>query len=155
MNCDLEEKVSFKAGNQRRVWFSWIPDYRLTGKLNPDKTFETPELSGLMRVDCIQISIQNKVKIYLTGPWVNINPFCSSCLKFFFFGETHLNMLKLFLKKKKKFLSSGSVFTKCETGVRLKLLTSISSEFLLYNKKFFFEPIKNLSFYFQKKIQAF
>ena len=28
------------------------------------------------------------------------NPFCSSCLKKIFFGETHLNMLKLFLEKK-------------------------------------------------------
>ena len=30
-----------------------IPDYRLNGKPNPDKTFETTELSGLTRVDCI------------------------------------------------------------------------------------------------------
>jgi hypothetical protein len=29
-----------------------IPDYRLIGKLNPDKTPETPDLSGLTRSDC-------------------------------------------------------------------------------------------------------
>jgi hypothetical protein len=29
-----------------------IPDYRLNGKPNPDKTFETPENSGLTRFDC-------------------------------------------------------------------------------------------------------
>ena len=74
-------------------------------------------------------------------------------LKFFFFGETYLNMLKLLLKK--KILSSGSAFTKCETGVTLKLLTSINSEFLLSNKKILFEQIKNLVFYFRKKCQAF
>jgi len=32
-----------------------IPDYQLTRKLNPDKTFETPELSGLTRSDCIHL----------------------------------------------------------------------------------------------------
>ena len=36
----------------------------------------------------------------------------------FFFCEIHLNMLKLFLKKN---LSSGSAFTKCDTGVTLKM----------------------------------
>jgi hypothetical protein len=30
-----------------------IPDYRLIGTLNPDKTPETPDLSGLTRFDCI------------------------------------------------------------------------------------------------------
>ena len=30
-----------------------IPDYRLIGKLNPDKTLETPDLSGLTSLDCI------------------------------------------------------------------------------------------------------
>jgi hypothetical protein len=29
-----------------------IPDYRLNGKPNPDKTFETPDQSGLTRFDC-------------------------------------------------------------------------------------------------------
>ena len=29
-----------------------IPDYRLIGTLNPDKTPETPDLSGLTRLDC-------------------------------------------------------------------------------------------------------
>ncbi len=29
-----------------------IPDYRLIGKLNPEKTPETPDLSGLTRFDC-------------------------------------------------------------------------------------------------------
>jgi len=57
------------------------------------------------------------------------NPFSSSFfktfLKNFLFGETHLNMLELFLKK--KILSSGSAFKKCETGVTLKLLVSINS----------------------------
>ncbi len=30
-----------------------IPDYRLIGTLNPGKTPETPDLSGLTRFDCI------------------------------------------------------------------------------------------------------
>ena len=30
-----------------------IPDYRLIGKPNPDKTFETPDWYGLTRFDCI------------------------------------------------------------------------------------------------------
>jgi hypothetical protein len=30
-----------------------IPDYRLNGKPNPDKTFETPENSSLARFYCI------------------------------------------------------------------------------------------------------
>jgi hypothetical protein len=30
-----------------------IPDYRLIGTLNLDKTPETPDLSGLTRLDCI------------------------------------------------------------------------------------------------------
>jgi hypothetical protein len=29
-----------------------IPDYRLIGTLNPDKTPETPDLSGLTSLDC-------------------------------------------------------------------------------------------------------
>jgi len=29
-----------------------IPDYRLIGTLNPDKTPETPDFSGLTRLDC-------------------------------------------------------------------------------------------------------
>ncbi len=38
------------------ISFLWgIPDYRLNGKLNPDKTFETPDQSGLTRFDCIYL----------------------------------------------------------------------------------------------------
>ena len=54
-------------------------------------------------------------------------------------------MLKLFLKKKK--LSSGSVFTKCETGVTLKLLHPKVRNFY-YATKNYFEQIKNLLFLF-------
>ncbi len=63
-------------------------------------------------------------------------------------------MLKLFLKKK-KLLSSGSALTKCETGVTLNLLISISSEFLLSNKKNFLSKLRIFSFISKKKIQSF
>ena len=39
-----------------------IPDYRLIGKLNPDKTPETPDFSGLTSSDC-----KNILHIYISG----------------------------------------------------------------------------------------
>ncbi len=36
------------------IWEDWLRDYILIGKLNPDKTPETPDLSGLTRSDCIE-----------------------------------------------------------------------------------------------------
>jgi len=39
-----------------------IPDYRLIGKLNPDKTHETPDLSGLTCSDCT-----NTLQIYISS----------------------------------------------------------------------------------------
>ena len=38
-----------------RKKYTVFRNYRLTGNLNPDKTFETPELSGLTRSDCIHL----------------------------------------------------------------------------------------------------
>ncbi len=35
-----------------------IPDYRLIGTLNPDKTPETPDLSGLTRLGCLSYEHQ-------------------------------------------------------------------------------------------------
>ncbi len=46
-----------------------IPDYRLIGTLNPDKTPETPDLSGLTRLDCIKIPITIKI---LKTRYINI-----------------------------------------------------------------------------------
>ena len=68
------------------------------------------------------------------------------------FCETNLNMLK---QINKTFLSSGSAFTKCDTDVTLKLLTSISSEFLLCNKKKFLSKLRIFSFISEKKILIF
>ena len=48
----LQVKVP-NSDKQYLIYFDGrIPDYRLTGKLNRGKTFETPELSGLTRFDC-------------------------------------------------------------------------------------------------------
>ncbi len=114
-------------------------------------------------------------EIYLTWDflWTNsihpnnpkklfINPFCSSCLSIYFL----FIMLKIFFRwntfkyaetflKKKKILSSGSAFTKCETGITLKLLTSISSESSLCNKKFFLRKLKIFSFIYKKNFKLF
>ena len=35
-------------------FYERILDYRLNEKLNPDKTYPTPPLSGLTEVDCIR-----------------------------------------------------------------------------------------------------
>jgi len=43
-----------------------IPDYRLIGILNPDKTPETPDLSGLTRFYCIlfkKLKLKGKIEI--------------------------------------------------------------------------------------------
>ncbi len=42
-----------------RKKYTVFRNYRLTGNLNPDKTFETPELSGLTRSDCVCIFVFN------------------------------------------------------------------------------------------------
>ena len=85
-----------------------------------------------------------------------INPFCSSYLNFFFFGEIHLNMLKLFLKKKKKKIVQWFGFYKMWN--RYKIVTSnihkywiliMQLKILICNKKlriFSFISKKNSSF---------
>ncbi len=81
-----------------------------------------------------------------------LNPFCSTCIKFFFQWNTFKYAETFFGKKK---LSSGSAFTKCETGVTLKLLTFISSEFLLCNKKIFLSKLRILMFIYKKNFKLF
>ena len=95
-----------------------------------------------------------RFRLGLVGFWVWVHPtFLFIMLKIFFFGETRLHMLKLFLKKKKSFCQAA--FTRCETGDTLKLLTSISSEFLLCNKNFFLSKLRIFSFIYKKSFKLF
>jgi len=54
-HASLINKFLIRTNSIFYILIGGILDYRLNGKPNPDKTFETPELSGLTWSDCTLI----------------------------------------------------------------------------------------------------